>query len=178
MSLISGAYFRGDPKIKPEAWGPAEDVQAAIFENAGRIGIDPALIAIAMPLWERTGSIAYNYGNSNQHGVLSNALFSSAGVSIGSSASRIVVPTAGLSTSKGSLFFTCTPNWSQYDNVIHYLFDSYGGANERFLIYKSNSTANNETLLFSQTIPRGAISYGFAAQRDYSFTVVYGTNKL
>lgn len=68
MSLISGKYWTGDLKIKPDAWGPFEDVQAAVRENADSIyGIDPEGFAIHFPLWSLVREIdaayeVYNYG--------------------------------------------------------------------------------------------------------------------
>ncbi len=44
-------FLRQLYKQKPSAWGPASSVQASIFKNAERIGIDPASIALAMPMW-------------------------------------------------------------------------------------------------------------------------------
>lgn len=56
MSLISGKYWTGDPKIKPDAWGPFEDVQAAIRENADRVyGFKPGNIKAYIPFWEMAG---------------------------------------------------------------------------------------------------------------------------
>jgi len=57
VSLISGAFFRGDPTIKPEAWGPVEDVQAAIKENIANIYGIPAPF-LYMPVWEKNGQFA------------------------------------------------------------------------------------------------------------------------
>ena len=42
----------GSYKIKPKQWGSPLDVRYAIFKNAERIGIDPASIALAMPMWD------------------------------------------------------------------------------------------------------------------------------
>jgi len=36
---------------KPQAYGPPSQVQSSIFKNAERIGINPASIALAMPMW-------------------------------------------------------------------------------------------------------------------------------
>ncbi len=42
---------RGLWKQKPAQWGNVSDVQSGLFHNAERIGIDPADIALAMPMW-------------------------------------------------------------------------------------------------------------------------------
>jgi len=41
--------------VKPREWGPAKQVQASIFKNAERIGVDPASILTYLPLWESAG---------------------------------------------------------------------------------------------------------------------------
>ena len=48
-----GIFLRHSHLIKPERaqCGSDADVQASIFKNAERIGIDPASIAVAMPMW-------------------------------------------------------------------------------------------------------------------------------
>ena len=46
-----GIPLRQQHKQKPQAWGPFSAVQSALFHNAERIGIDPAKIALAMPMW-------------------------------------------------------------------------------------------------------------------------------
>ena len=43
-------FLRQLYKQKPSAWGPVSSVQASIFKNAERIGIDRASIALAMPM--------------------------------------------------------------------------------------------------------------------------------
>lgn len=66
MSWISGKYWTGDPSIKPDAWGPFEDVKAAVRENANRIyGIDPVSLLGYWPLWESAGVSVHNFGSFN-----------------------------------------------------------------------------------------------------------------
>jgi len=76
MALSSGKYWTGDPDVKPDQWGPAADVQAAIRENAAGMGIDPPLII--MPFWENAGGKFYDYvsllGYTNPSGELPPAL--------------------------------------------------------------------------------------------------------
>ena len=62
MSLIVGQYYRGNPKQKPKQWGSVSTVQATVFNNAEKIGINPSNIPIAIPFWELAGNIPYNYG--------------------------------------------------------------------------------------------------------------------
>ena len=74
MSLISGKYWTGDPDVKPEAWGPVEDVKAAIRENADRMGI-PMPFGY-WPILEAAGNTAYDYSGNNQHIALTNTTWS------------------------------------------------------------------------------------------------------
>ena len=46
-------------KQKPSAWGPVSAVQASIFKNAERMGIDPGSIALCMPMWGPGDQIDY-----------------------------------------------------------------------------------------------------------------------
>jgi len=42
-------FLRQKYKIKPQAWGPVSEVQASLFKNAERIGIDPESIGFFCP---------------------------------------------------------------------------------------------------------------------------------
>jgi hypothetical protein len=44
-------FLRRLHKQPPAAWGPASEVQASIFKNAERAGIDKSFVLSAMPLW-------------------------------------------------------------------------------------------------------------------------------
>lgn len=50
-------------KQKPQAWGPVSQVQASIFKNAERIGIDSASIALVMPMWGPGDQLDYAHPN-------------------------------------------------------------------------------------------------------------------
>ena len=65
MSLVSGKYWTGDPKIKPDAWGPVEDVKSQVlsYSNFYRLPIYDVI-----PFWEKSGSIIHNYGPGNRQG--------------------------------------------------------------------------------------------------------------
>lgn len=52
-------YLRQKYKEKPQAWGPVESVQRSLAINAERIGINYEDIALAMPMWEKAGTIAH-----------------------------------------------------------------------------------------------------------------------
>lgn len=63
MSLISGKYWTGDTKIKPEAWGPVSSVQSTIYNNADNFGINPKDAGVLLLLWEKAGKFPLNYGS-------------------------------------------------------------------------------------------------------------------
>lgn len=58
---------RGLWKGKPQAWGNVADVQSGLFHNAEKIGVDPASLKAAYPLWENAGDIVHNYGSVAGH---------------------------------------------------------------------------------------------------------------
>jgi len=66
-------FLRQSYKQKPQAFGPVSAVQASIFKNAERIGIDPASIALAMPMWGPGNQIDYakSYSAINYNAVFS-----------------------------------------------------------------------------------------------------------
>lgn len=47
MSFVNRQLY----KQKPSAWGPVSAVQASIFKNAEKIGINPKKIKLILPLW-------------------------------------------------------------------------------------------------------------------------------
>lgn len=47
MSFVNRQLY----KQKPSAWGPVSAVQASIFKNAERIGIDPSSLKLNFPFW-------------------------------------------------------------------------------------------------------------------------------
>lgn len=79
-------FLRQSYKQKPQAWGPVSSVQASIFKNAERIGIDPASIALAMPMWGPWNQLDYSKNN------------------------RIFTPGSGVTFSKNSLKTTNDAN--------------------------------------------------------------------
>ena len=49
---------------KPRAWGPVSAVQASIFKNAERAGIDLGYIQLCYPFWEGAGLVFKDYSQS------------------------------------------------------------------------------------------------------------------
>ncbi len=54
-------FLRQLYKQKPQQWGSFDYVQGLLFERAAKIGIDPASIIFALPIWEAAGAILHNY---------------------------------------------------------------------------------------------------------------------
>ncbi len=55
-------------KQKPQAWGPISSVQASIFKNAEKIGIDKNSLISLIPLWEKAGTVIHDYSKLNTDG--------------------------------------------------------------------------------------------------------------
>lgn len=60
MSFVNRQLY----KQKPQAWGPVSSVQASIFKNAEKIGIDPSLFDCLFPIWDKVG-LPRNYVTGN-----------------------------------------------------------------------------------------------------------------
>jgi len=52
-------FLRQKYKEKPQAWGSVDSVQRSLFKNAEKIGINPADIALAMPMWNPGNQLDY-----------------------------------------------------------------------------------------------------------------------
>ncbi len=77
MSFVNRQLY----KQKPQAWGPVSSVQASIFKNAEIIGIDPASIVLAMPMWGPGDQIDYaSYNLATNYG----ATFEKNAITVGS----------------------------------------------------------------------------------------------
>lgn len=55
-------------KQKPTAYGPPSAVQASIFKNAEKIGIDKNSLISLIPLWEKAGTVIHDYSKLNTDG--------------------------------------------------------------------------------------------------------------
>lgn len=98
------------------------------------------------------------------------------GVIIGPSVSRIVTPAAaGFPAAAGSLEMLCRPAWSYNDGLAHFFWDTWGGANQRFLLYKS---AAGTTTLYTGNTSRGSFTYTWSAAQLYHIVLNWGTNTL
>jgi hypothetical protein len=57
MSFVNRKLY----KQKPQAWGPVSSVQASIFKNTEKIGIDKNSLISIIPLWEKAGIVIHDY---------------------------------------------------------------------------------------------------------------------
>lgn len=170
-----GTFLRQKYKEKPQAFGPVSAVQRSLFINAEAMGI-PAP-DIYLPLWEKIGSTAKNYGKLPQDGTLTNAYFSNQGCMIGDSESRISLNTTGLNKTSGTIFIGVVPNWNYNTNKTHYLFDSYGGGNKRFFTYKSITTPW-ASFIYTDGVSRGSSIIPFSNKKPESIFINYGVNEF
>jgi hypothetical protein len=63
-----GTFMRQLYKQKPVAWGPASSVQASIFKNAEKLGINQENIGAIIPYWENAGVQAQNIITGERYG--------------------------------------------------------------------------------------------------------------
>ncbi len=127
---------------------------------------------------EGSGDRVYDSTQNQQNGVFNgnNTDWRNSGVLLGASQDRIIIPiTSRINNAFGMVAFSFTPNWNYNDGNVHYIFDTYGGANERFILWKNT----NDTLdLYTQTVSRGTIVYTFEANKKYSIVVTWPDNKV
>lgn len=64
MSFVNRQLY----KQKPSAWGPVSSVQASIFKNVEKIGIDKNSLISLIPLWEKAGTVIHDYSKLNIDG--------------------------------------------------------------------------------------------------------------
>lgn len=131
MSFVNRKLY----KQKPQAWGPVSSVQASIFKNAERIGIDPDFIALAMPLWGPGNQIDYAkwYIGTNTNMVFQkNALENPDGGLRYISTNYAGVSGAG----DRSVIFTYTPRNTLQKNILGY------GANANYQLFDVASDTN------------------------------------
>jgi hypothetical protein len=170
--FISGSYYSGDPGVKPHPWGNVSDVQSGLFHNAEKMGINPADIVKAMPLWEEGGTTAHDYGISGSNGELSNAIFTGDGVSFGVNQSRMVVSTSKINHALGTVLILFQLNNDYSSSLSNYFFDSNG---QRFLFY---ITSSGDTGVFTGGVGRGNASIPWQKNTMYSVALEYNKNEL
>ena len=166
-------------KQKPSAWGPVSNVQASIFKNAERIGIDPASIALAMPLWERAGFTAYDYSKNQANGLLTagitwtqdNVSFTSSNYINITSSTIINLP----ATKKISALFKCTQTQKSTIGA-YYAFFSWGGTDD-FIIYPYDALDNRGYRLFWRDVSLSIYEGGSADFSNVSQTLAFSAEE-
>ena len=102
--------------------------------------------------------------------------YSYKGVTIAASKSRIVsAAAAGFNPAEGSIEMLVKPTWNYNDGIPHQFWDTYGGANARFILRK---VAGGNTELLTNTTSRGTFVYAWAANTLYHVVLNWGTNEL
>jgi hypothetical protein len=98
------------------------------------------------------------------------------GVIIAASQSRITsAAAAGFPSAAGSIEMLCRPSWNYNDGIGHFFWDTYGGSNRRFFLYKYT---DNTTLLWTDNTSRGSFTFAWAAGTLYHIVLNWGTNQL
>lgn len=98
------------------------------------------------------------------------------GVTIAASVSRISsAAAAGFNAAEGSIEMLVRPTWSNADGLNHFFWDTGGGSNQRFCLWKHSS---NLTYLFTDETSRGSFTYAWTAGTLYHVVLNWGTNTL
>jgi hypothetical protein len=98
------------------------------------------------------------------------------GVIIASSVSRITsAAAAAFPAASGSIEMLVRPTWNYTDGASHFLWDTWGGSNRRFLLYKAST---NVTYLYTDNTNRGSFTFAWSAHTLYHIVLNWGTNQL
>jgi hypothetical protein len=77
--------------------------------------------------------------------------------------------------SAGTVEIWLRPNWDYDDGSNHYFWDTYGGNNKRFLLYKAS---DGDTDIYTGGTLRGSHRYEYEAGQWYQVVLVWGANLL
>ncbi len=124
---------------------------------------------------ENGGNKVFDLSNNRNTGSLTNVTWTPGGVTIAASVSRIVSAASGFNASEGSIEMLVKPTWNYNDGIPHQFWDTYGGANARFILRK---VAGGNTELLTNTTSRGTFVYAWAANTLYHVVLNWGTNEL
>jgi hypothetical protein len=129
------------------------------------------------PFLEGAGLHAFDMGPTLKKGLLTaNVTWLAKGVTIAAAASRIAsAAMGGFNLVEGSIEMLVKPSWNNADNAYHFLWDSYGGSNRRFLLVK---TSANLTEVYTDDTSRGSFTFAWTAGTTYHIVLNYGTNAL
>lgn len=98
------------------------------------------------------------------------------GVVIGPSQSRIVsAAAAGFNWEQGSIEMLVRPRWNNADNTRHNFWQTSGGANKVFQLFKYT---DNYLYLTVNSISQGTVLYAFVAETYYHIVLNWPTNEL
>jgi hypothetical protein len=140
------------------------------------------------PLLEGTGLNARDMGPGNKPGTLTANVtwcpyyyppgipYDYKGVIIGASESRIVSgAAASFNATEGSIEMLVKPSWNNADGVAHVFWDTYGGNNKRFCLFKQS---DNFTWLWMNASLYGPFSSSWVANTLYHIVFNWGANQL
>jgi len=103
-------------------------------------------------------------------------LYGYKGVTIATSYSVITSSAAlGFNGTSGSIEMLVKPSWSQADGLIHYFWNTYGGAGKYFRLLKFT---DGLTYLSTNSLTRGSFSFAWVAGTVYHIVFNWGTNEL
>lgn len=128
-------------------------------------------------LLEGTGPTAFDMHTNHLDGTRAgNTTWQPKGILFGASIARIITPAAlTFPAASGSIEMLVKPYWNNADGLNHFLWDTYGGNNQRFCLYKSGA---NTTVLLTNTIDRGNFVFSWVASTIYHIVLNWGLNTL
>jgi len=149
-------------------------------DSAWLFTVSPALGDLLHPYWASADFYSADYapfGGATGTGTNPTRTASSyKGIALGASEDRIVsAAAAGFPTAAGSIEMMVRPTWNYNDGHTHFFWDTYGGSNRRFFLYKN---PDNTTCLYTDSTPRGSLTYQWTAGTLYHIVLNWGANQL
>jgi hypothetical protein len=140
------------------------------------------------PFLEQSGLIAGDFGPGKADGTLTANVthcqyyyplgvpYGYKGLTFAASVSRVVsAAAANFPADAGSIEMLVRPTWNRNDGIGHYFWDTYGGNNRSFRLYKHT---DDSTYLYTDLTYRGEFVYSFVAGTLYHIVLNWGTNEL
>jgi hypothetical protein len=98
------------------------------------------------------------------------------GIILGLQPAGISTPAAaGLNTATGSFEMLTRPTWTYTDGLDHYFWDTYGGSNTRFRLFKQSL---NMTYLYINSTYMGQVTFPWTAHTLYHIVFNWPANTL
>jgi len=125
---------------------------------------------------EGTGLKVFDLSGNGYKGTLDGASWGRGGIEIWQSEDRITGDWTGTDAQVGTIEMLVKLNWSHPTSDQPFFWDTYGGINQRYVLYYEGS--DYKTYLYTQTTERGSFTYAWEADKLYHIVAVWPENKL